>query len=190
MTGQGRHRGDGADRHLTTRQPCPAENGAENGRAEPVRADPAADLDRLAGPLRGAGFECVRRGDGGLPRLRVWHPALPGVGESVSVVPGPGPRVTEPWFGCSSGTPLAPCGDPAGAATRVIGLLAPFVPHSNSTRPGPTDDGTTDIPHHDAGETTSPGGPVTGLTTGAGRQAGPLPAARGSAGRRRVVSSA
>jgi hypothetical protein len=140
------------------------------GRGKRMRADPAADLDLLARAVREAGFECVRRGDGGLLRVRVWHPALPGFGESVSTVPGPGGM--QPWFRCSSGTLLAPCGDPAGAAAHVVRLLAPFVPP-----PG-------------TGEAIGTGEAVTSLTPGAGGQAGSPPAARGFAGRRRMVSSA
>jgi hypothetical protein len=95
-----------------------------------MRVNSAVHLDRLAIALGEVEYDCVRRSDGGLLRLRVWHPTLPVLGESVSTVPGPGstPGALVWWFRCSSGNLLAPCGDVNSAVTQILRLLAPFVP--------------------------------------------------------------
>ncbi|MFD0683387.1 hypothetical protein [Actinomadura fibrosa] len=90
-------------------------------------------LDTLGGELAARGHRvALRYGPPAL--LRVSHPALPVLGESVAVRPGPDGL---PWFAASTGVLLAPCSDVPEAARKVVDGLAPFVAASTApVRPG------------------------------------------------------
>ncbi|NDU74521.1 hypothetical protein GWI34_18060 [Actinomadura sp. DSM 109109] len=62
---------------------------------------------------------------GPIPLLRVFDPAVPGFGESVTLAPGPAPRA---WrYRSSTGEDLAPHTDPVHAAGRITRILTPYV---------------------------------------------------------------
>jgi hypothetical protein len=85
-------------------------------------------LDRLASALGSAGYWCETRYLAVPSLLRVRHPALPVLGESVAAVPGPGAFGTRVWwFRSSSGAFIAQCGDLRRAVEVIAGLLAPWV---------------------------------------------------------------
>ena len=77
-------------------------------------------LDALGQGLAEAGMSVATRYWERPALLRVVSPALPGVGESVSVAEGPD---GQPWFRCSSGTLFAPCRDVPGATAEVRARL-------------------------------------------------------------------
>lgn len=80
-------------------------------------------LDALGAELGRHGWSASLR-FGRPPLLRVCHPSLRGVGESVGVVSVDG----EPWFWSSTGMLLAPCSDVRGARVAIGRGLGPFVP--------------------------------------------------------------
>jgi hypothetical protein len=121
--------------------PTPHEGAASQGKTEavrPVRVPPSAlaappwaarwrmcrHLDRLARELRRAGWSSGTRYEESPPSLRVFAARVPCVGESVTVVAGPGKAW---WFRSSLGHRIAPCVDVAGAASEIAVLLTPWV---------------------------------------------------------------
>ncbi|MBC6460880.1 hypothetical protein [Actinomadura sp. HBU206391] len=121
--------------------PPPRQGAASQGKAEAVRQvriPPSAPdvppravrwrayryLDRLARELGRAGWSSVARYEESPPSLRVFAAPVPCVGETVTVVAGPG-KVW--WFRSSLGHRIAPCSDVAGAAWEIAVLLTPWV---------------------------------------------------------------
>jgi hypothetical protein len=82
-------------------------------------------LDRLAQEVIREGWKAVPRYDGPCPLLRVFDPAVPDFGESISLVPGT-TRDTW-WYRSSTGEDLAPHTKPALAAERITRILIPYV---------------------------------------------------------------
>lgn len=93
-------------------------------------------LDRLADALAFAGWTCLPRYEENPALLRVFSPSAPRIGESISVKAGVG---GVPWFISSTGDPLRPCHDLAGACVEISARLSPLVaaarrPESRSRR--------------------------------------------------------
>ncbi|MFB4314757.1 hypothetical protein [Actinomadura sp. 21ATH] len=88
------------------------------------RATAAACLDRLGWAVADTELVAVTRYAEAVPMLRVFHPKLPNVGESISAVPvredGADPVW---WYRHSGGGRLAPCADPSRALECVFELL-------------------------------------------------------------------
>ncbi|SFQ34465.1 hypothetical protein SAMN04489713_1285 [Actinomadura madurae] len=82
-------------------------------------------LDQLAHEIIRQGWKAVPRYDGPHPLLRVFDPAVPDFGESITLVPGTTPDVW--WYRSSTGENLAPHTKPARAAERITRILLPFV---------------------------------------------------------------
>jgi hypothetical protein len=82
-------------------------------------------LDRLAHEVIREGWKAVPRYDGPHPLLRVFDPAVPDFGESITLVPGTTPDIW--WFRSSTGEDLAPHTKPVRAAERITRILIPFV---------------------------------------------------------------
>ncbi|TDD93360.1 hypothetical protein [Actinomadura rubrisoli] len=80
-------------------------------------------LGALAGVLATAGWASRPRYEEIPALLRVFSPHLPALGESVWVKPGVG---GVPWFVSSSGDPIAPCHDLAGAVQGIADRLGPI----------------------------------------------------------------
>ncbi|GAA2091821.1 hypothetical protein [Actinomadura alba] len=121
--------------------PPPRQGAASQGKTEavrPVRVPPSAPvappwaarwrmrrhLDRLARELRRAGWSSLTRYEESPPSLRVFAARVPCVGETVTVVAGPGKAW---WFRSSLGHRIAPCSDVVGAAWEIAVLLTPWV---------------------------------------------------------------
>uniref|UniRef100_UPI003F4965EC hypothetical protein n=1 Tax=Actinomadura rifamycini TaxID=31962 RepID=UPI003F4965EC len=80
-------------------------------------------LRRLGRALRAAGW-CAELRDGGRPvLLRVYSPDVRCLGDSITVVAGPGGR----WFQSSTGRLLAPCGRVDDAVSAAGAVLTPIV---------------------------------------------------------------
>ncbi|WP_207939437.1 hypothetical protein, partial [Actinomadura darangshiensis] len=79
-------------------------------------------LDELGAALGRKGWSASLR-FGRPPLLRVVHPSLRGVGESVAVVLVEG----VPWFRASTGDLIGPCSDVRGARARIVRTLGPLV---------------------------------------------------------------
>jgi hypothetical protein len=84
--------------------------------------DAAAHLDALAKAVADAGLQSRSRYDQTPAVLQVWHPALPVVGESVTVTAGPD---GQPGYRSSLGDVLAPCTDPARAVAALQARVHP-----------------------------------------------------------------
>jgi hypothetical protein len=82
-------------------------------------------LDSLAYELIRTGWAALPRYSAPQPALHVFAPAVPSVGESISVAPAPGTE--EHWYRSSTGSLLAPCTQPRDAARAVIAVLSPWV---------------------------------------------------------------
>jgi hypothetical protein len=82
-------------------------------------------LDRLAQEVIREGWKAVPRYDGPHPLLRVFDPAVPDFGESITLVPGTTRDVW--WYRSSTGEDLAPHTKPIRAAERITRILIPFV---------------------------------------------------------------
>jgi hypothetical protein len=82
-------------------------------------------LDRLAQEVIREGWKAVPRYDGPCPLLRVFDPAVPDFGESITLVPGTTSGVW--WYRSSTGEDLAPHTKPARAAERITRILVPYV---------------------------------------------------------------
>ncbi|WP_165975637.1 hypothetical protein [Actinomadura rubrisoli] len=93
------------------------------GRRAVLPVSAADHLDALAGVLAAAGWSASPRYGERPALLRVFADESPGVGESVSVKAGVG---GVPWFISSTGDPLAPCHDLAGACAAIGARLGPF----------------------------------------------------------------
>ncbi|WP_067793597.1 hypothetical protein [Actinomadura formosensis] len=82
-------------------------------------------LDRLAQEVIREGWKAVPRYDGPFPLLRVFGPAVPDFGESITSVPGTTPDI---WlYRSSTGEDLAPHTEPVRAAERITRILTPYV---------------------------------------------------------------
>ncbi|MFB4314363.1 hypothetical protein [Actinomadura sp. 21ATH] len=81
-------------------------------------------LEALGQALAAAGWRAVPRYDEIPVRLRVFHPTLPVVGETVNVTS----ERTGPWFRSSTGRPLARCDDLPRAVAAIDQLLGRFLP--------------------------------------------------------------
>lgn len=87
--------------------------------------DPSGDadhLDALAGALDANVWRAVRYGDAP-PQLRVTRPAVPVIGETITVICAP----SGPWFRSSTGDLMAPCGDLDGAVEHIERTLGRLV---------------------------------------------------------------
>ncbi|GAA1872901.1 hypothetical protein [Actinomadura bangladeshensis] len=82
-------------------------------------------LDRLAQEVIREGWKAVPRYEGPCPLLRVFDPAIPDFGESISLVPGTTPDIW--WYRSSAGEDLAPHTRPGLAAERITRILLPYV---------------------------------------------------------------
>ncbi|MFG2248184.1 hypothetical protein [Spirillospora sp. NPDC048823] len=82
-------------------------------------------LDRLSTEVIREGWQTLRRYDGPHPLLRVFDPAVPHFGESVSLVHESTSRTW--WYQSSTGENLAPYNRPGLAAARITRILIPFV---------------------------------------------------------------
>lgn len=82
-------------------------------------------LDRLAQEVIREGWKAVPRYDGPYPLLRVFDPAVPDLGESITLVPGTTSDIW--WYRSSAGEDLAPHTKPILAAERITRILIPFV---------------------------------------------------------------
>ncbi|WP_433461721.1 hypothetical protein [Spirillospora sp. CA-128828] len=71
------------------------------------------------------GWKAVPRYDGPHPLLRVFDPAVPDFGESITLVPGRTPDIW--WYQASTGEDLAPHNKPSRAAERITRILTPYV---------------------------------------------------------------
>lgn len=80
-------------------------------------------LQALGSALGGEGWMVLLITNDGPVRLRVFHLAVPGVGETVSVMPTRG----GPWFRSSTGAPMAACSDIPGAVAFIDRVLGPYV---------------------------------------------------------------
>ncbi|MGI5166598.1 hypothetical protein ACQEU3_19815 [Spirillospora sp. CA-253888] len=80
-------------------------------------------LNQLAAALTAQGWTVSLRVNGRMPLLRVCAPALPIVGESISVRPRG--RSRRLWFYSSNGTPISPCHDLPTAVRQVGELMTP-----------------------------------------------------------------
>ena len=85
----------------------------------------AVHLDRLAQEVIHEGWKAVPRYDGPCPLLRVFDPAVPDLGESITLVPGTTPDIW--WYRSSTGEDLAPHTRPVRAAERITRILIPYV---------------------------------------------------------------
>jgi hypothetical protein len=85
----------------------------------------APHLDRLAQEVIREGWKAVPRYDAPYPLLRVFDPAAPEFGESVTLVPGTASGIW--WYRSSTGEDLAPHTRPALAAERITRILIPYV---------------------------------------------------------------
>ncbi len=81
-------------------------------------------LDQLARVLATAGWSSRPRYEQVPALLHVFSPCLPALGESVRVKAGVG---GVPWFVGSSGDPIGPCHDLAGAVDEIGARLGPYV---------------------------------------------------------------
>ncbi|GAA3978511.1 hypothetical protein GCM10023085_71140 [Actinomadura viridis] len=101
--------------------------GQGDGRPRSVRASEAeVCLWRLEGALAARGWASASIG-GSPPALRVFDARVPGLGETVAVVPAPSAMgAAVAWFRSSAGVLLGPCDDPERAAESVHLLLAPW----------------------------------------------------------------
>jgi hypothetical protein len=93
-----------------------------NGADSPRGSTSADHLDALARALADAGWSSGPRYDHIPVLMHVFARDMPGFGESVRVTTG---TDGTPWFLSSTGDPLAPCHDPAGATTKIAAILAP-----------------------------------------------------------------
>lgn len=84
-------------------------------------------LESLAADLTAHGLVCEVRDEERHTLLRVWHPSVPMVGESVRAIPVGG-RSQVWWFYDSSGQPVARCKDLPGSTCAVVARLARFIP--------------------------------------------------------------
>ncbi|WP_396446009.1 hypothetical protein [Actinomadura sp.] len=82
-------------------------------------------LDRLAQEVIREGWKAVPRYDGSCPLLRVFDPAVPDFGESITLVPGTTSDIW--WYWSSTGEDLAPHTKPMRAAERITRILVPYV---------------------------------------------------------------
>lgn len=82
-------------------------------------------LDRLAQEVIRERWRAVLRYDGRYPLLRVFAPAVPDFGESITLVPGTTPGIW--WYQSSTGEDLAPRTKPVHAAKRITRILTPYV---------------------------------------------------------------
>ncbi|WP_433333992.1 hypothetical protein [Spirillospora sp. CA-294931] len=87
--------------------------------------DVTGHLDALGGALAEAGWSSLSRYHEKPPLLRVFHPATPWFGDSVSVADS---LEGTPWFWSSTGDPLAPCADLEKAVARVEEQITSFEP--------------------------------------------------------------
>lgn len=108
-------------------------------------------LDRLAHEVVREGWKAVPRYEGALPLLRVYDPAVPGFGESITLASGSASDAW--WYRSSTGEDLAPHTNPAGAAERITRILTPYVAAALAARARrPVRDGTAlPIPPPDPG---------------------------------------
>ncbi|MEW2353958.1 hypothetical protein [Spirillospora sp. NPDC029432] len=86
-------------------------------------------LEALGRALAEAGWRAVPRYDEIPVRLRIFHPTLPVVGETVSVTSERGGA----WFRSSTGRPLAPCRDLPRAVAAINATLGRFLPTREPT---------------------------------------------------------
>ncbi|SNS69960.1 hypothetical protein [Actinomadura mexicana] len=113
----------------------------KNLQAEASTSSITGHLDRLAHELIREGWKAVPRYDGPLPLLRVFDPAVPGLGESVTLAPGSTSDAW--WYRSSTGEDLAPHTSPARAAERITRILTPYVAAALAARARrPVRDGT------------------------------------------------
>lgn len=98
---------------------------AKNLNAGTPTSSISVHLDRLAQEVIREGWKAVPRYDGGCPLLRVFDPAVPDFGESITLVPGTTPDVW--WYRSSTGEDLAPHTKPIHAAERITRILTPYV---------------------------------------------------------------
>ncbi|WP_433329885.1 hypothetical protein [Spirillospora sp. CA-294931] len=85
------------------------------------------DLEQLALAMSSAGWQSRLLRDDHPPVLRVWHPSVPSVGDTITVAPealGPG---SQPWHKSSTGELVGQCADPQRTAARIQELLGPLV---------------------------------------------------------------
>ena len=82
-------------------------------------------LDRLAQEVIREGWKAVPRYDGPYPLLRVFDPAVPDLGESITLVPGTTSGIW--WYRSSTGEDLAPHTKPVRAAEQITRILIPYV---------------------------------------------------------------
>ncbi|MER6817363.1 hypothetical protein ABT299_49625 [Spirillospora sp. NPDC000708] len=95
----------------------------------------AADhLDGLARALDAAGWSTRRRYEQTPALLHVFASELPRVGESVHVKAG---TAGVPWFVVSTGDPLRPCHDIAGAVAEIAARLGPLAEPGRAIPSGP-----------------------------------------------------
>ncbi|MGI5422181.1 hypothetical protein [Actinomadura luteofluorescens] len=82
-------------------------------------------LDRLVEAVVREGWQAVPRYDGPRPLVHVFDRDAPQFGESITLAPGPVPRVW--WFRSSTGENLALHTDPSQAARQITRILIPYV---------------------------------------------------------------
>lgn len=92
------------------------------------RAMAAEQLDRLGWAIADTELVAVTRYAEAVPLLRVFHPKLPMVGESISALPGQEDgRDSEWWYRLPDGNGLAPCADLPRTIERLFEWLDPVI---------------------------------------------------------------
>jgi hypothetical protein len=92
------------------------------------RSFAAEHLDQLGWAIADTELVAVTRYAEAVPLLRVFHPALPCIGESVSVVPTENAkRSWEWWFRLSDGRLIAECDDLNRAVGQILEALDPIL---------------------------------------------------------------
>jgi hypothetical protein len=95
----------------------------------------AEHLDLLGWVIADTDLTAVTRYAEVIPLLRVSHPALPCMGESVSAMPMPdGKGANVWWFMLPIGGLLTPCSDLAGTVERLYTVLAPIFQAADGRR--------------------------------------------------------
>lgn len=88
----------------------------------------AEHLEELGWAVAETELAAVARYAEAIPLLRVFHPSLPCIGESISAVPVCGQNGSASWwYRLSDGGLLAPCADPTCAVERLHEALAPIL---------------------------------------------------------------